>query len=184
MTQDVRERMIAIQEFTRDRTAAIVGFDEFQTRNDIVGSGVFVRVNKRIFVATVAHIIDDGKHLPTAFMMLLSHHRPLNSVFKILGERRRGGKGDADEEWDLAVAEIPPVALERTSRIAIELPDIDSDWAPQSDSAVFVHGLSESRVYARDDGGNDYGEHGYGTLPIVDAEPVDATHRPHIDLFL
>jgi len=179
-----RRRLVAAHRHARDRAACFVGIDQHRDRNGVVASGVYVRAHGRLFVATAAHNIDNGKRDPTVAMLLLTHHRPLDSCFTIVGGVTKGGKGSADEKWDLAVVELPPVALERTSRRAIAPEDIDASWTPKKNSWVFIYGLSEDLVRPHEDGGADFGEHGYATVPLLDEALPGATRRPEIDLFL
>lgn len=180
-----RKALRVAQAYVRRFTAQFIGVDEFRDRNGIAGAGVFLRVDERLFVATVAHNIDDGKRTPSAALLFISEHEPIDSVFTIMGGVTQGGKGDVDEPWDVAIVEVPLRVLERTKREALAFNRIDPTWQPEPDSTLLMFGLTEDGVVQVDDGAgvNIMPEHAYATMPLAGA-PHDASVREGIDLFL
>jgi hypothetical protein len=178
---EFRKVMAEAQAYARARAAHFIGFDEFQERNGIVASGTFVSVNGQLYVATAAHNIDDGRHMATRAMMVLTEAKRTNSVFAVLGGYSRGGKAAHDEEWDLAAVQLPPQVLDRTQRLWITDRHVDLDWKPTPNELVLMYGLTEDRVEANEHGGK-FGEHAYFTVPLM-TEPEGATVRPDVDLF-
>lgn len=140
-----------VQQFS----SIVAGFDE-SGKETVRGAGcTFVGRGRANLIATAGHVIAaDNETPPVKGFFYATRPGFSRTAYRFVHVDQRGGRGAADEQWDLACALAHPKLLTEIGRSALPLHRCERTWPANPGSVVLLQGTSADLIVAgvHDDG--------------------------------
>jgi len=126
-------------------SAIVIGFDEFECATEH-GACTFLQRGRRDLIATAGHVISKDFNPPAIGFFYATRSGFSREAYRFVEVEQKGGRGSADEEWDLACALAHPPLLSKIGREALPLYRCDRNWPATPGSVVLLQGASKDLI--------------------------------------